>query len=400
MPKSRSIALLALATLLSAAVCWSQETRGSIVGKVTDPSGALIAGANVVVTNTAMGTKTTLTTNGDGYYQATYLIPGTYQVDVASPGFKKAIRGGIEIRIADRIEVNIPLELGDSQLSITVHEETPLLNSETAPVGSIVDSKRVADLPLSYGNPFELIGSAAGVAFTGDARPDRPFEPTHIVGYAMGGSRGNLSDVTLDGAPTTATANANQVIASYVPPTDIVQEFKVQTTTFDAQFGQTMGGVTNISLKAGANAFHGTAGYTMQRASFWANDFFRNSSGQARPDFNFDRWGGSFGGPVWIPKVYNGKNKTFFMWATRAFTIPGRGMTMEPTRFPPLRKRTAIFRPSCWPPTVPVIRFTIRSPAAPHRATATRKIRSRAILSRPTCSIQLARTCSATSRRP
>jgi hypothetical protein len=92
MPKFRSIALLALATLLSAAICWSQETRGSIVGKVTDPSGALIAGANVVVTNTAMGTKTTLSTNADGDYQATYLIPGTYQVEVASPGFKKAIR--------------------------------------------------------------------------------------------------------------------------------------------------------------------------------------------------------------------------------------------------------------------------------------------------------------------
>jgi len=197
---------------------------------------------------------------------------------------------------------------------VTVTAEAPLMNTETASVGTVVDSRRVADLPLSYGNPFQLIGSAAGVAFTGDARLDRPFEPTHIVGYAMAGSRGNLSDVTIDGAPTTATANGNQVIAAYVPPTDIVQEFKVQTTTFDAQFGQTMGGVTNISLKSGTNAFHGTAGYTFQRPSFWANDFFANAAGKPRPDFMFNRWGGSFGGPVWIPKVYNGKNKTFFMF--------------------------------------------------------------------------------------
>ena len=119
----------------------------------------------------------------------------------------------------------------------------------------------MADLPLSYGNPFQLIGAAAGVSFTGDPRLDRPFEPTHIVGYAMAGSRGNLSDVTLDGAPTTATANGNQVIAAYVPPTDLVQEFKVQTATFDAQFGQTQGGVTNISMKSGTNTFHGTARY-------------------------------------------------------------------------------------------------------------------------------------------
>jgi hypothetical protein len=130
----------------------------------------------------------------------------------------------------------------------------------------------------------------------------------------MGGTRGNLNDITIDGAPTTATANANEVTASYVPPTDIVQEFKVQTNTFDAQFGQTQGGVTNISIKSGTNSFHGTANYSFQRPSFWANDFFLNKSGTPRPDFLFNRWGGSFSGPVTIPKLYNGRNKTFFLF--------------------------------------------------------------------------------------
>ena len=304
------IPILCLPTVIG----WSQETRGNIAGKVSDPSGASIPGAKVVVTNTAMGIKTSLTTNETGFYQATYLIPGMYRIEVSSEGFRTAVRDDIEVRVADRLEINLMLTIGNSQQSITVNMEEPLMNTESASVGTLVDSRRVADLPLSYGNPFELIGSAAGVAFTGDARLDRPFEPTHIVGYAMAGSRGNLSDVTLDGAPTTATANGNQVIAAYVPPTDIVQEFKVQTATFDAQFGQTMGGVTNISLKSGANAFHGTAGYTFQRPSFWANDFFGNSAGKARPDFMFDRWGGSFGGPVYIPKIYNGRNRTFFMF--------------------------------------------------------------------------------------
>ena len=311
---NRTLSLVAMTGLLMAGIAWAQETRGSIVGKVTDPSGAVIPGATVVVTNTAMGTKTNVSTNSEGFYQATYLIPGEYRLEASAQGFKKAIRSHVEIRVADRLEIDMPLEMGSAEASVTVTAETPLLNAENASTGTIVDSRRVADLPLSYGNPFELIGSAASVSFTGDARLDRPFEPTHIVGYAMAGSRGNLSDVTLDGAPTTATANANQVIASYVPPTDIVQEFKVQTATFDAQFGQTMGGVTNISLKAGSNAFHGTAGYSFQRPGFWANDFFRNSTNQARPDFMFNRWGGSLGGPVRIPKVYDGRNRTFFMW--------------------------------------------------------------------------------------
>src|SRR5262249_48970154 len=147
---------------------WAQETRGTINGRVTDPSGAVIPGAAVVVTNTAMGTKTSVTTNQDGIYQAPFLIPGLYNVEANSQGFKQAVRGTIEVPVADRLEVSLELQVGASDQSVTVTAETPLLNSETASVGTVMDSKRVADLPLSYGNPFQLIGAAAGVAFTGD----------------------------------------------------------------------------------------------------------------------------------------------------------------------------------------------------------------------------------------
>jgi hypothetical protein len=301
-------------TLVLAGLLPAQETRGTIVGRVADPTGALVPGASVVVTSLAMGTKSAISTNSDGFYQANYLIPGPYRIEVTAQGFKKTLRDNIEVQVADRLEVNFALEVGTAETSVTVTAEVPVINTESASLGSVVDSRRISELPLTYGNPFGLIGLAGGVAFTGDPRLDRPFEPTHIVGFAMGGSRGNLSDVTLDGAPTTATANGNQVIASYVPPTDIVQEFKVQTATFDAQFGQTQGGVTNISIKPGTNQFHGTAYYSFYRKDFSANDFFNNLQGRDRPDFHFDRWGGSFGGPVYIPKIYHGRNKTFFEW--------------------------------------------------------------------------------------
>jgi hypothetical protein len=189
------------------------------------------------------------------------------------------------------------------------------MSTESASVGTVIDSKRVADLPLTYGNPFVLIGLAAGVAFTGDPRLDRPFEPTHIVGYAIGGSRGNLSDVTIDGAPTTARTGGS-AIAAYVPPTDAVAEFKIQTATFDASFGQTQGGVTNMGVKSGTNMLHGSAYYSFYRPSLWANDFFNNKKGGARPPFIYDRWGGSVGGPVYLgKKIYDGRNKTFFFYA-------------------------------------------------------------------------------------
>ncbi len=134
------------------------------------------------------------------------------------------------------------------------------------------------------------MGLATGLAHSGNQRLDRPFEPTHIVGYAYNGTRSNRSDLLIDGAPSTATANANEVIATYVPPSDLVQEFKVQTATFDAQFGNTEGGVTSISIKSGTNKFHGSAYYFAEPSSWGANDFFGKARG-ARPRSRATRTG-------------------------------------------------------------------------------------------------------------
>ena len=311
---SRIFRMSAILCLLIAGSVWSQDTKGTITGRVTDPSGSVVPGAQVAVVNTAMGTKSDLTTNSEGIYRAPALSPGIYSIEVVANGFKKAVHPAIEVRVADRLDINITLEIGTAEQSVTVSTEVALLNSESASLGTVVDSKRVADLPLSYGNPFLLIGLTAGVTYNGSIRLDRPFEPTHIVNFSMGGTSGLLNDVTIDGAPTTSRANAFQVTASYVPPTDIVQEFKVQTATFDAQFGQTQGGVTNISIKSGTNNFHGTANFGFQRPSFWANDFFVNKAGTAPPKFMYNTWGGSISGPVRIPGLYNGNNKTFFLF--------------------------------------------------------------------------------------
>lgn len=308
------IFMVAAWSLVNAAALPAQEARGTIAGKVTDPTKAVIPGATVTITNIAMGTSQTVITNESGAYRVPYLLPGTYRVVVELAGFKKFVQDGVELRVNDQLQLDVALSIGTPAETITVTGETPLLESSTASMGSVIDSRRVAELPIVHGNPYELIGLAGGVSFTRDPRLDRPFEPTHIVGYSMDGTRANRSDVTLDGAPSTATANANEVIASYVPPADIVQEFKVQTATFDASFGQTEGGVTNISIKSGTNAFHGTGYWSTQRPSLFANDFFANSTNTPLADFNYNRWGGSLGGPVRIPKLYNGKDRTFFMF--------------------------------------------------------------------------------------
>ncbi|MCK7496796.1 MAG: hypothetical protein MZW92_42330 [Comamonadaceae bacterium] len=147
------------------------------------------------------------------------------------------------------------------------------------------------------------MGLAPGLAHSGSQRLDRPYEPTHIVGYAYQGTRSNRSDLLIDGAPSTATANANEVIATYVPPSDLVQEFKVQTATFDAQFGNTEGGVTSISIKSGTNRFTGSAYYFAEPYKWGANDFFGKARGQAIVESSSDRPGFTIGGPVHHPEA-------------------------------------------------------------------------------------------------
>jgi hypothetical protein len=289
-----------------------QEARGTVSGTVHDASKGVIPGASVTITNVAMGTSVTVITNELGWFQAPYLIPGAYTVAVELSGFKKYVRE-IEVRVNDRLGLEIPLEVGASVETVTVTASTPLLETTNASLGQVVDARRISELPTPHGDPYALIGLANGVSYTGSARLDRPFEPTHIVGYAMDGTRGNRSDLTIDGVPSTATANAGEVIASYVPPADTIQEFKVQTATFDAAFGNTEGGVTNLSTKSGTNSLRGTVYYNKTPPNLFANDFFANANNIPLSDFTYNRYGGTVGGPVLLPG-YDGRRRTFFLY--------------------------------------------------------------------------------------
>lgn len=306
------VSLLAILSLPAA--LHAQEARGKIIGTVTDANKAAVPGASVKVTDVARGTTVSLTTNDDGLFQAPYLVSGTYQILIEAAGFKKSIQDGVVVQINETRDLEIILEVGGTQETVTVTAEAAALNAADANLGATVDQKRVAELPLLHGDPYTLIGLSPGVAHTGSQRLDRPFEPTHIIGYAIDGTRGNRSDLLIDGAPSTATANANEVIATYVPPSDIVQEFKVQTATFDAQFGNTEGGVTSISIKSGTNNFHGSAYYWTEPGGMSANDFFGNARNQGRPYSFSNRPGFSINGPVRIPKLYDGRDKTFFLF--------------------------------------------------------------------------------------
>jgi hypothetical protein len=305
--------------LISVAAAWvfpaqAQEARGTILGRITDSSGAVIPAVQIKIANEETNVAIPVVSNEQGNYSAPFLIPGKYRISAVAEGFKAFVRSGIELRVDDRLEINIAMEIGAVAETVTVTEDTPLLETTNASLGQVIDSRTVADLPIAHGNPYHLIQLAAGVAFTGDPALDRPFEPTHSVAYAMGGTRANRSEITMDGVPNSATANNNEVTAAFVPPADTVAEFKVQTATFDAGVGQSEGGAINVSLKSGTNKLHYTAYYAKMLPELNANLFFSNRIGAPRGDFDYNRYGASANGPVVLPKLFNGKNRSFFMY--------------------------------------------------------------------------------------
>jgi hypothetical protein len=314
MEVARRLLILICVCAASVGPLHAQESRGTITGTVVDASRAVVPGASVTVTNVERGTSVTIVTNDVGFFQAPYLISGTYRITVELAGFKKLVREGIEVRVDDRLQLELPLQLGGTEEEVTVTAEAPLIETTHASLGQVVDARRVAELPIPHGDPYALIGLAAGASFMRSARLDRPFEPTHIVGYSMNGVRANRSDITIDGLPSTSTANAGEITASYVPPQGLVQEFKVQTAIFDASFGNTEGGVTNLVLKSGTNKLAGELYFVKTPKGLWANDFFANMNNIPLTDFRYTRGAAVAGGPVIVPGMYDGRNKTFFIY--------------------------------------------------------------------------------------
>jgi hypothetical protein len=293
----------------------SQESRGTVLGRVTDSSGLVVPAAAVQITNLATGVTVKGLANGEGNYFFSFLIPGTYQIAAEKTGFKRFVRDGIEVHVNDRLEVNIALVLGTVSDTITVNEEAPLLDTTSASVGRVVGVKEVRELPMNHGDPDNLIRLSGGVAFTDSPSKDQPWQMLNTA-YAMAGQKSSTNEFTLDGASNTLHDVARGSVAeAWTPPGDAVAEFKVQTATFDTSTGQTQGAVVNVSLKSGTNKFHGTVYWAKQLPNFNANLFFANIAGQPIGNFHYNRLGGTFNGPVIIPKLYNGKNRTFFMFA-------------------------------------------------------------------------------------
>lgn len=331
---------------------------GGIEGTVKDPSGAAVAGAHVTLTNEDTNERRSQTTATAGAYAFPQVQPGRYRLEAEAAGFKKFIQPGIAIDVQQQVDIDPALAIGQTSESIEVTAETPLLQPNTSSLGQVVSNREITDLPLIGRNTLSLIGLTAGT------QPVGPFGgiPARTNAYNQGyfstsGSQVVSNETLIDGIPANAAIfNA----PAYVPVVDAVQEFKVQTNSFSAEFGRTGGGVVNMVTKSGTNQIHGSAYEFFRNNHLDSNNWFNNRAGQKLPYDNFNQYGGTIGGPVVIPRVYRGRDKTFFFFnyeglrehrgLTQLFTIPTQAQLAGdfrggPAIYDPLTSRPDPARP-------------------------------------------------------
>ncbi len=310
-PKSFSIVMLALS--LSAAAL-SQTATAELSGNVTDGTGAAVANAKITAANPSTGFSREVRTNQSGAYVFTILPPGIYSLAVEAPGFRKAIQNNVELQVNQRADVDFQMQVGQLTETVEVTGAAPLLESESSTLGTVVNSQLTAELPLNGRNFVQLATLSPGVNGTGysvsgtimsGTRPDDRRPGTEIF---SNGNREGSNDFLYDGLDDNDRLTLSIV---YRPGVDAIREFKVQTNLFSADQGRNSGAVVDVVTKSGTNEWHGSAFEFLRNSAMDARNFF-NPVGTPFPSFRYNQYGGSFGGPVTIPKLYNGKNKTFF----------------------------------------------------------------------------------------
>ncbi|HEY0320543.1 MAG TPA: carboxypeptidase-like regulatory domain-containing protein [Pyrinomonadaceae bacterium] len=326
---SRGITAVLL-LLIAFVIVGAQEFRGSLTGKVTDPNEAVVPGAEVSIKNIETNNVTTATTNEEGSYSFPLLSPGKYTLTVTREGFNTSAREGIEIAVAAKLTLDIKMDIGVAA-TVTTVAGTPVLETGSVSTGTVITSRQISELPLSEGTPYQLATLAPGIAYTGNPLFTGPTSNGNLAAFRSNGSTGS-NQITLDGSPNYAFDGG----VGFSPPSDAVQEFKVQTNAFDAQQGYSAGATVNVAVKSGTNDLRGSVWYFNRDRSRMANNFFNNAAGNERPERTYHRFGGVLGGPVYVPKVYDGRNKTFFLFSyerlkdniaePQVFTVPTEAM--------------------------------------------------------------------------
>ncbi len=303
----RSFRFLGLLLAALPALMAQQESGGTILGRITDPSGAGVAQARITATNVLTNVTVPTTSNDDGNYQVPFLPAGDYNIAVECAGFKAIRQEGIHVSMNARVTLNLSLQVGAVHEAITIKGDATLLNLTNADLGQVVENAYVNQIQVgSNRNTLLLAFLAPGVG--GSENSSQTGNTLHNVSFDGGGGRIGGNEYLVDGFPST-TFNANQ---SFVPSMDGMDELKVTTGLFDASLGRTNGGVVSVTTKGGTNQLHGTGYFYRDPVGLASKGWTRDKYGTPLYPSGYHQYGLQVGGPVVLPRVYNGRNRTFF----------------------------------------------------------------------------------------
>lgn len=325
-----AVGLLVTFALAAAFPSYAQSGRGTLTGSVKDTNGAILQGAALTLTGTNTGSRYEAKANEEGLFTFPELPPGTYTLSVASPGFESYTQNGITVSVGSTATVNPQLRVGSATESVTVTSDASQLQSESSDIGTTVPTELIEDLPLQFNgtvrNPLQFVQLTPG--FSGSDTNS----PTQQGGFKLNGGQQSGTDIFVDGA-TIELASANLQM-NYGVSVEAVQEFKVMTNTFDAEYGRTSGGLVNLVTKSGTNDLHGSVYDFLRNKSLDANSWLNNLQGSKRPVDTQNDFGAIISGPVYIPKLYHGRDKTFFMFNYEGFRYDtgGNSLNSAPTQ--------------------------------------------------------------------
>lgn len=310
----RSQIVLFFVLIAAAAVCPAQDISGTLTGIVKDSSGAVIPNAQVQATNTGTQARFESTTDGSGTYSLRSIPIGVYQLTVSSQGFKRYEATSIRLQVNEVLRLDVTLDVGAATEAVTVTGQAVVVDTSTQTLKTVIDQKRIEDLPLNGRNPTQLMRLVAGVV--ADPRADVTSSTTYpgVTPVSVNGTRSNATNYVLDGAQNNDHySNA----PNPMPNPDALQEFSVQVNNFSAEFGRQGGGVVNAVTKSGTNEIHGSAFEFVRNNALNAANFFAPIvNGKKRDDgLKRNQFGATLGGPVWLPKLYDGHNKIFFFFS-------------------------------------------------------------------------------------
>jgi hypothetical protein len=283
---------------------WGQKITASLSGTVRDSTQAVVPGAHVRITNQETGRVSDMTTGEDGRFDAPSLPAGLYDVSIELTGFKQLEEKGLVLNVDQAVDLPFILQLGAASETVEVTAVPPVLETDSSELGQVISNRSIVNLPLNQRNPFSLILLAPNVTGTvGNTMTGLQFN--------VNGGRSGTTDVLLDGVSSSPPTDSFNGLTIF-PSVDAVQEFKVQTNNYAAEFGLSGGGIINLIYKTGTNSFQGSVFEFLRNSVMDANNFFADRQGIPLASFKRSQFGGSFGGPVILGKLYNGRNRTFF----------------------------------------------------------------------------------------